>query len=65
MGLLINVRALSCSILKYATRDSTLAESVDLTQTPDKDLVEKEKASMKKLQVCVLLLCLSDKNGDL
>ena len=37
------------SLLKYATKDSTLAEGVDTSQAPDKDLLEKEKATLKKL----------------
>jgi len=37
------------SLLKYATKDSTLAEGVDTSQAPEKDLLEKEKATLKKL----------------
>ena len=37
------------SLLKYATKDSTLAEDVDTSQAPEKDLLEKEKATLKKL----------------
>ena len=37
------------SLLKYATKDSTLAESVDPSQAPEKDVLEKEKAALKKL----------------
>ena len=37
------------SLLKYATADSTLGEKVDFSQPPEKELVEKEKASLKKL----------------
>ena len=37
------------SLLKYATKDSTLAENVDPSQAPEKDLIEKEKATLKKL----------------
>ena len=36
-------------MLKYATKDSTLAEGVDTSQAPEKDLLEKEKATLKKL----------------
>ena len=37
------------SLLKCATKDSTLAEGVDTSQAPEKDLLEKEKATLKKL----------------
>ena len=37
------------SLLKFATKDSTLADGIDASQAPDKDLIEKEKASLKKL----------------
>ena len=37
------------SLLKNATIDSTLAEGLDTSQAPDKDLLEKEKATLKKL----------------
>ena len=37
------------SLLKNATIESTLAEGVDTSQAPDKDLLEKEKATLKKL----------------
>ena len=37
------------SLLKYTTIDSTLAESVDPSQAPEKDLLDKEKATLKKL----------------
>ena len=37
------------SLLKYATKDSTLAEGVDTSQAPEKDQLEKEKATLKKL----------------
>lgn len=40
---------LNNSLLKYATKDSTLADGVDSSQAPEKDLVEKEKAALKKL----------------
>ena len=36
-------------MLKYATKDSTLSEGLDPTQAPEKDWMEKEKATMKKL----------------
>lgn len=36
-------------MLKYATKDSTLAEGVDTSQAPEKDLLDKEKATLKKL----------------
>lgn len=43
------INVLATGLLKYATKDSTLSESVDPTQAPEKDLMEKEKAAMKKL----------------
>ncbi|KAJ7370971.1 Eukaryotic translation initiation factor 4 gamma 2 [Desmophyllum pertusum] len=43
------INVLATSLLKYATKDSTLAESVDPSQAPEKDVLEKEKAALKKL----------------
>ena len=40
---------LNNSLLKYATKDNTLADGVDSSQAPEKDLIEKEKATLKKL----------------
>ena len=37
------------SLLKFATKDSTLADGIDASQAPDKDVIEKEKAALKKL----------------
>ena len=42
------------SILKYATGDSTMAEGLGPSQNPDKELVDKEKAAFKKMQVGVV-----------
>lgn len=48
---LLNVKYISSydSLLKYSTKDSTMADGVDTTQNPEKDLIEKEKATLKKL----------------
>lgn len=43
------INVLTASLLKFATKDSTLAEGMDFSQAPDKDLIEKEKAALKKL----------------
>lgn len=43
------VLLLNNSLLKFATKDSTLADGVDSSQAPEKDLLEKEKATLKKL----------------
>lgn len=43
------INVLTTCLLKYTTKDSTLAEGVDTAQAPDKDLLEKEKATLKKL----------------
>ena len=45
----LNILFFVLSLLKYATKDSTLAEGVDTSQAPEKDLLEKEKATLKKL----------------
>ncbi|XP_078346401.1 eukaryotic translation initiation factor 4 gamma 2-like isoform X2 [Oculina patagonica] len=43
------INVLTTCLLKYATKDSTLAESLDPSQAPEKDLLEKEKSTLKKL----------------
>ncbi|XP_077994662.1 eukaryotic translation initiation factor 4 gamma 2-like [Glandiceps talaboti] len=44
------VFALSTIVLKYCTEESTLAEGIDKTQLPDKQLQEKEKANLSNLK---------------
>lgn len=43
------INVLTTCLLKFATKDSTLADGVDSSQAPEKDLLEKEKATLKKL----------------
>lgn len=43
------INVLTTCLLKYSTKDSTLAEGVDTSQSPEKDQIEKEKAALKKL----------------
>ncbi|XP_073245237.1 eukaryotic translation initiation factor 4 gamma 2-like [Porites lutea] len=43
------VNVLTTCLLKFATKDSTLADGIDASQAPDKDVIEKEKAALKKL----------------
>lgn len=43
------INVLTTCLLKYSTKDSSMADGVDTTQNPEKDLIEKEKATLKKL----------------